>query len=187
MSNLVQSYTKRGVATSHAWQRPGRLFFVLAMMLIFPISQSVAAISFSAAELNLASVDFGHRGGRGGFVDVVNDAPQLKTGGNNLGAEYSSVAELGCRPTQQSSGLARPSLSGTLAVRRIQCPGHVNGGQIINYQHEPVATTMTILKISAAKPVKECIVAACIHVSPICIRARWRAIDVGQFEYNRER
>ena len=130
MSNLVQSYAKRGVSTSHSWQWPRRLFFRLAMVLLLPVSQSVAATPLCGAELNLTSVDFCHRSGQCGSVDALNDTAQLKTDGNTLGAEYSSNAELGCRFTPQSSGQAKIIFSGSLFVGKLKGTSTVSGGQI---------------------------------------------------------
>ena len=90
MSNLVQSYAKRGVSTSRAWHWPKRLFFGLAMvLLLLPASKNVAATPICGVELNLTLVDFNHCGGRVGSIDALKDTVQLRTRANTPGAVYS--------------------------------------------------------------------------------------------------
>lgn len=121
------------------------------MVLLLPVSQSVAATPFCSVELNLTSVDFSHRSGQGGSVDALNDTAQLKKDGSTLGAEYSSNAELACRFTPQSSGLAKIIFHDSLAVGRIKSASSVNEGQVSDYNEGPVTLTMMVFKVAAAR------------------------------------
>lgn len=121
------------------------------MVLLLPFSQSVAATPFCSVELNLTLVDFSDDDGQDGSVDALNDTARLKADGGAFSAENSSNAELGYRFTLQSSGPAKTIFSGTLAIGRIKGASNVNEEQVSYYHYEPVALTMMVFKVAAAR------------------------------------
>jgi hypothetical protein len=121
------------------------------MVLLLPVSQSVAATPFCGVELNFTLVDFSDHDGQDSSVDALNNTARLKADGGAFGAENNSNAELDFRFTPQSSGPAKTIFSGILAVGRVKGASNVNEGQVSDYNEGPVTLTMMVFKVAAAR------------------------------------